>query len=89
VFWVEKFAEVNGAKTFHCFAQDYISHNDMTGLNVLGDYTLANCWPHWDKFSARELHSEPSYARDGKHYGVEHHKRFAELFLNKFYRKLK
>ena len=89
VFWVEKFAEVNGAKTFHCFAQEYISHEDLSGLNVLKDFTLANCWPHWDRFTERDLHSEPSYARDGQHYGVEHHKRFAKLFLDYFGLKLR
>jgi len=89
VFWVEKFGEVNGAKTFHCFAQEVIPHDDLSDLHVLRDYTLANCWPYWDKFTARELHLNPSYARDGKHYGVEHHQRFADLFLKRFGQKLR
>lgn len=89
LFWVEKFREVTGANTFHCFAQEEIKHEHLNGLNVLEDYTLANCWPYWDKFTARDIHSKPSLAGDGAHYGEEHHKRFAELFLDKFQRKLK
>ena len=89
VFWVEKFAEINQATTFHCFSQEYISHDDLSNLNVLKDHTLANCWPYWDKFTARELRSKPSLAKDGLHYGIEHHERFAELFLEKFGSKLK
>lgn len=90
LFFVEKFAEKVGAKTFHCFASSYIDikHHDPR-LNVLEDYTLSNCWPHWNKFAARELHTQPSLARDGKHYGEEHHERFANLFLEKFGSKLK
>ena len=90
LFFVEKFAEKVGAKTFHCFASSYIDikHHDPR-LNVLEDYTLSNCWPHWDKFTARQLHTKPSLARDGKHYGKEHHQRFARLFLEKFGSKLK
>lgn len=89
VFWVQKFAEVTGAKTFHCFASHYVEHEDMKDLNVLEDYTLRNCWPHWDKFTARDLHDRPSLASDGMHYGREHHERFAQLFLERFYAKLK
>ena len=33
--------------------------------------------------------TEPSLAKDGIHYGVEHHKLFDELFLKKFCRNLK
>jgi hypothetical protein len=84
VFWVEKFGEVTGAKTFHCFSQDPVTHESLEGLNVMDDYTLRNCWPYWDKFTARELHSEPSRAKDGAHYGVENHKRFAYLLIQKF-----
>ena len=90
VFFVEKFAEHNQAKTFHCFADhtvDIKSHNP--NLKVLEDYTLRNCWPHWDKFTARELHAKPSLARDGMHYGEEHHERFAQLFLQAFSSKLR
>jgi len=88
VFFVEKFAEKNRCKIFHCFAQD--SYQEHTkGLHVLEDYTIKNCWPYWNKFNQRVLYTEPSMAKDGKHYGVEHHKRFAELFLEKFGSKLK
>ena len=89
VFWVEKFAEMIGAKTFHCFAQEYIEHEDLSKLNVLPDYTLANCWPYWDSKTQRDVFAEPSLARDGAHYGVEHHKRFAQLFLERFGPKLR
>ena len=73
---------------FHCFAQDsYQEH--IKDLNVLEDYTIKNCWPFWDKFTARELHPDPNLASDGVHYGAEHHKRFSELLLAKFGPKLK
>jgi len=88
VFFVEKYAEQNNCKVFHCFAQDsYEEH--IKDCTVLGEYTLKNCWPYWDKFTARDLHTEPSLANDGEHYGVEHHERFAKLFLKKFSVKLK
>lgn len=88
VFFVEKFAEKNKCKTFHCFA-DQSYHEHMIGLNVLEAYTIKNCWPWWDKFTQRVEYKKPSFAKDGKHYGVEHHKRFAELFLHYFGTKLK
>jgi hypothetical protein len=88
VFFVEKYAERNNCKVFHCFAQDSY-HEHIKDLNVLQEYTIKNCWPYWDKFTARDLHSEPSLAKDGEHYGVEHHERFAQLFLEKFGVKLK
>ena len=88
VFFVEKYAEQHQCKTFHCFAQDnYAEH--IKGVNVLEDYTIKNCWPYWDKFEQREIHGKPSLASDGEHYGVEHHERFAKLFLEKFHRKLR
>jgi hypothetical protein len=88
VFFVEKYAEQNECKVFHCFAQDsYEEH--IKDCTVLGEYTLKNCWPYWDKFTARDLHTEPSLASDGVHYGVKHHERFAKLFLEKFSVKLK
>jgi hypothetical protein len=88
VFFVEKYAEQNNCKVFHCFAQDsYEEH--IKDCTVLGEYTLKNCWPYWDKFTARDLHAEPSLASDGVHYGVKHHERFAKLFLEKFSVKLK
>ena len=88
VFLLEKYAEKNNCKTFHCFAHDSY-HHEIPDLNVLKDYTVKNCWPYWDRFSQREIVSKPSLAKDGKHYGVEHHKRFAQLFLEKFGTKLK
>ena len=90
IFFVEKFAQHNGVKTFHCFASSVIdikAHDK--NLNLLDDTTLRDCWPYWDKFTARDLKSKPSLARDGMHYGVEHHERFAQVFLEKFANKLK
>jgi hypothetical protein len=88
VFLVEKFAEKNRCKVFHCFADEtYQDH--IKGLNVLEDYTLKNCWPYWDKFEQRTQLKEPDLASDGEHYGVKHHKRFAKLFVDYFGKKLK
>ena len=88
VFFVEKYAEHKNCTTFHCFAQESY-HEHIKGLNVLETYTLANCWPYWDKFEQRVPYNNPSFASDGQHYGVEHHKRFAKLFIDYFGRKLK
>jgi hypothetical protein len=88
VFFVEKYAEQHQCKTFHCFAQDNYSEH-IEGVNVLEDYTIKNCWPYWDKFEQRQQFNTPSLAADGKHYGVDHHKRFATLFLEKFSSKLR
>jgi len=88
VFFVEKYAEKNNCKVFHCFAQNsYQEH--IKGLSTLEDYTLQNCWPYWNKFTARDLLTVPSLASDGVHFGAEHHERFAKLFLEKFGNKLK
>tara|TARA_A100001015_G_scaffold99356_1_gene110358 strand:+ start:208 stop:885 length:678 start_codon:yes stop_codon:yes gene_type:complete len=88
VFWVQKFAEQNNCTTFHCFAeQDYHAH--IRELQVMWTYTIANCWPYWNKFEQRARFNKPSLASDGVHYGVEHHKRFAELFLERFAVKLR
>jgi hypothetical protein len=89
VFWIEKYAEINGAKTYYCYSMEEVKHPDLDKLNTLKTYTLANCWPYWDKFEQREQFNKPSLASDGAHYGIEHHKRFAELFLNQFGRKLR
>ena len=88
VFFVEKFAEKNNCTTFHCFAQTNYSQY-ISKLNVLDTYTLANCWPYWDKFEQRTPYDKPSYAQDGVHYGVEHHERFAKLFVEYFKNKLR
>ena len=88
VFLVQKFAEQNKCSTFHCFAEeDY--HMHIAKLQVLSTYTIANCWPYWNKFEQRKRYDKPSLAKDGQHYGVEHHKRFAELFLERFAVKLR
>ena len=87
LFWVEKYAEKNHAKAFHCFAETpYVIQ--APGLNVLEKHSIANCWPYWHATKNREETSAPSLAKDGKHYGVEHHKRFTELFLERFGPKL-
>lgn len=91
VFFLEKFAEKIGAKTFHCFAQETYKLED--DLQVLKNYTIKNCWPEWDKHhlldAKREKINIPSLARDGVHYGAEHHQVFARLFLERFKSKLK
>ncbi len=89
IFWTEKFGEIVSAKVFHCFAHEPIENEQLKKLNVLNDYSIKNCWPYWDKFNQRERYSKPSLASDGKHYGVEHHKRFAGLFLETFGVKLR
>jgi|TARA_R110000851_G_scaffold268872_1_gene421582 hypothetical protein len=88
VFFLEKFAEKNNCLTMHCFSDNYTDFRTDKDSLLLEDYTLRNCWPHWDKFTARDLHPEPSLAGDGVHYGAEHHERFAELFLRRFGAKL-
>ena len=88
VFFVEKYAEKNNSQTYHCFAQDSY-HEHIEGLKVLENYTIKNCWPYWDSREQRQPYNEPNLAKDGEHYGVEHHKRFAQLFLEKFRHKLK
>jgi len=91
VFLLEKFAEKNQAKTFHCFAESVYKLDN--NLQVLKEYTIKNCWPEWDKHHLPEAKREhiitPNLARDGVHYGAEHHGVFARLFLEKFRLKLK
>ncbi len=90
VFLVEKFAEKNNCKTMHCFAIDYVEFRTPKNKpEVLENYTLRNCWPYWDSRTQRQKKVKPSYAKDGLHYGEEHHTRFAELFLQRFANKLK
>ena len=90
MFFVQKFADNNHAKVFHCFAQDIYK---LEGSNVLGDTSLKFCWPPWDKIKShktnREKITKPNLAKDGTHYGIEHHKLFAELFLKRFGNNLK
>ena len=88
VFFVEKYGDKNNCKVFHCFAQESY-HEHIIGLDVLEEQTIMHCWPWWHKYKARDLHSKPSFARDGIHFGVEHHRRFAKLFLDQFSTKLK
>ena len=68
---------------------DPFQKETLEKLNVLKQYSIKNCWPYWDKFDQRVEYDKPSLARDGQHYGIEHHKRFAELFLENFGRKLR
>lgn len=85
VFFLEKFAGKNHAKTFHCFADEYVP---LEGdLNILKNKTIKNCWPEWN--NDRIIIKEPNLAKDGLHYGAEHHKIFAKLFQEKFQTKLK
>lgn len=91
VFLLEKFAEKNNAQTFHCFAEDVYPLDNT--LQVLKNYTIKNCWPEWDQHhlpdAKRDIITTPSLARDGVHYGVEHHEVFARLFLQRFNTKLR
>jgi hypothetical protein len=91
VFLLEKFAEKTQAKTFHCFAEDVYELDN--NLQVLKDYTIKNCWPEWDQHhlpeAKRDIIKTPNLARDGVHYGAEHHRVFARLFLERFKSKLK
>ena len=91
VFFCEKFAEKIRAKTFHCFAED--AYKLDSNLSILKDYTIKNCWPEWDRHhlpDAKRQHiTRPNLASDGVHYGTEHHKVFARLFMERFKSKLK
>ena len=91
VFLLEKFAEKNNAKTFHCFAEDVYELDN--NLQVLKDHTIKNCWPEWDRHhlpeAKRDIIKIPNLARDGVHYGTEHHRVFARLFLERFKSKLR
>ena len=90
VFFVEKFAEKTDAKVLHCFAQDVY---DIPGDNVFSKTSIKLCWPEWStltfELKKRIRTNKPSLAKDGIHYGVEHHEKFAELFYNHFKSKLK
>ena len=90
VFFAEKFAERRIAKLFHCFAHDVY---ELDSVNVYNDTSLKLCWPEWDSHhlsnAKRERITTPSLARDGIHYGVEHHRVFAEKLYNRFKPKLR
>jgi len=88
VFFVEKFAEFKNSRVLHCFAQESY-HTSVSDTSVMHDVTIANCWPYWDNFDPMEKTKKISVAKDGKHYGREHHERFAQLFLKRFGMKLK
>ena len=86
VFFVEKFAEKTDAKVLHCFAQDV--YEIPNANNVFSKTSIKTCWPEWSTMTfeheKRIRTTKPSLARDGVHYGAEHHKKFAELFYNHF-----
>jgi hypothetical protein len=87
VFFVQKYGEKNNCSVFHCFAQTSY-HQHIESTNVLPEYTIFNCWPWWHKTHQRDIQST-SIARDNQHYGIKHHERFAEVFLDHFGKKLK
>ena len=91
LFFVEKFADHNHAKVFHCFAEEIPTF--PANLNVMDYATLKSCWPPWDIIKShktnRERITDPNVAQDGTHYGDKHHLGFAELFLKKFGNNLK
>lgn len=87
VFQTEKFAEHTRAVVFHCFAQDV--YDIKNARYVLNENSLQNCWPVWDKHGNRTFFYQTSTAKDGMHYGIEHHETFAKLFYNKFQHKLR
>jgi hypothetical protein len=90
VFFINKFAEKRNAKAFHCFAEDTQKLEDTY---VYDKETLKNCWPAYDRPNAgdadRELTDKHSLARDGIHYGIEHHERFAKQLSKAFHVKFK
>jgi hypothetical protein len=91
VFLVEKFAEHIQANVFHCFAQDlYMIPGNK---NVLESHSLRSCWPVWDNHhlpgARRTIETETDMARDGIHYGIKHHRTFAELMFERFKTRIK
>jgi len=91
VFMVEKFAEHRRARVFHCFAEDTQPMPDMN--SVYSTETLKNCWPAYDRPNAgdadRVMTTKHSLARDGVHYGREHHERFSRQLYKAFRVKFK
>ena len=67
-----------GADVYHVVPND----------NVYANTSLKSCWPKWDNHNLPNAHrthiSTPSLANDGVHYGVDHHKTFANLLFEKF-----
>jgi|TARA_R110000824_G_scaffold6398_2_gene29699 hypothetical protein len=90
VFFVEKLADKLHARVIHCFAQDVY---ELDAPYVFSDTSIKLCYPPWDDHNlpgAKKTRiTDPSYAKDGIHYGIEHHQRFAELFVAKLGSKLK
>ena len=90
VFLVEKFAQHRHAKVFHCFAEDVA---ELKSNHVFDTETLKNCWPAYDRPNVddadRVLTTGLSLARDGVHYGIEHHERFAKQLVKTFQTKFK
>ena len=93
LFFVEKFAEKVGAKTFHCFADKDKDKINLTNINVYHKESLKSCWPEWSKIRTekekRVVTQTASVAKDGFHYGIEHHTAFAQQLYNEFKLKLK
>lgn len=87
LFLIEKFADHNGAKVFHCFA-DRVYRRVRTKYFLYNDQSLRSCWPLWDR-DKREEDRTPDFASDGKHFGVNHHRTFAGHLLNAWSTKLK
>lgn len=56
--------------------------------NVFASASLKSCWPRWDNHNLpnanRTRISTPSLAKDGVHYGADHHKTFANLLFERF-----
>ena len=66
---------------------------NVTDTNFYYKTSLKAYWPEWSTLTfehkKRVLHTNPNLARDGVHYGSEHHKKFAELLYDYFKSKLK
>jgi hypothetical protein len=90
VFLTEKFAERCEGMVFHCFAEEVY---DLKNKKCYTKTTLKSCWPEWDSHhlrnAKRERITQFNLARDGMHYGTEHHRVFAEQLYNAFGSKLK
>ena len=89
-FLVEKFAEHNDCKTFHCFADQI---QDVEHKNCFSKHSLKTCWPKWSTIKTdtknRKLQTSPSLDRDCKHYGVDHHDEFSDLLFEVWRSRLK